>query len=378
MAHPAGGFTLTHARRYLAIASAIAAVTAVAACGGSSAGATGNANSTSGGTAQCASQASSAVNSAGAIPGGSLPTPIASSNLRGKLVVAIPETLSIPDDGVWVNGIKSAAKVVGARVQVIDGGATPSGETRAIQQAISLRPAAVATYGVVTSNVSGALQSLDSAKIPLVAYAPGIPTVAKYSIDNDWPGIGKLEADYVLARTNCKADALIFTSSIFTNITVEVNSTVAEFKRLCPSCQARVINVDVTKLATSVTPQTVAALQRDPNVNFIIGAFDALATYIIPGVQQAGAHVKVISNTGTQQNVENVKNGNVQIADIEAVPTAELGWATMDDMLRAASGQPSAKTWNPLPTLLITSHNVDQASAYLTNSDYVSKFKAEW
>jgi ribose transport system substrate-binding protein len=329
-------------------------------------------------TAACASGAKQALSGARNIPSLDLPEPVNATALKGKLLVAVPETLSIADDGVWVKGLKAAAKTVGAHVRVIDGHGTPNGETRAIKQAISLHPQVVATYGVVTTNIKSAVAALNKANIPLVSYAPGIPSKAKYTIDNNWPAIGKLEADFALAQTNCKLDAAVFTSSIFTNITVEVKALKKEVAKRCPQCKLRVINVDVSKIATDVKPQTVSAIQRDPNLNFMIAAFDQLATYIIPGIEQVGSDVKVIGNTGTSQNVENVKSGSPQIADIEEVPTPELGWITMDDALRAASGQPAADEWSQLPQLLITQDNVKKAVNYLHNTSYVSAFQSNW
>jgi ribose transport system substrate-binding protein len=333
--------------------------------------------SSTAGTSACVKAAQSGESGLSSAPVLQMPASIDGKSFSGKTIVAIPESYAIPDDAVWVSGLKAAAATVGVTVKVIVGGGTPNAETQAIQEAISQNPAAVATFGIVSSAVSSGVSALAKAKIPLVAYEPGFPTTVKYAVTDNWPTIGKLQADYMLAQTGCKLDAVIFTSSLFTNITEEVNATTAEVKRLCPSCQTQVINVDPTQLATTVQPDTVDALQKNPNVNYLMGAYDGLTGFMIPGVKQANSKVPIISNTGTSQNLAQVEQGT-QAADIEAVPTAELGWMTLDDAMRAISGQVPAAQWLKLPVFLITPGNVSVAKSYEASTSYTSQFKTLW
>jgi hypothetical protein len=87
--------------------------------------------------------------------------------------------------------------------------------------------------------------------------------------------------------------------------------------------------------------------------------------------------VPIISNTGTSQNLTQVEQGS-QAADIEAVPTAELGWMTLDDAMRAISGQVPAAQWLKLPVFLITPGNVSAAKSYEASTSYTSQFKTLW
>lgn len=370
-------------RKLGTVAAAVAGCVALAGCGGGSSSGSAGPAATSGSVANdasaCVATVTKSVQAAQSIPSLPAPSAVPASRLTGKLVVAVPDTLAIPSAAVWVSGVKAAAKAVGANLRIIDGQGTPSGQTAALQQAANLRPAVVVMYGIVTSNVSGGVSTLASAHIPLVASYPGIPTTAKYAIDSNWRGIGVLEADYALEQTKCDLDAVLFTSSVYTNITVQVNAAVAEIKKQCPTCKSRVINEDVSKLATSVQPDTVAALQRDPKANFVIAAYGGLASFILAGLDQAGSSsVHVITNTGTSQNVDYVRQGKAQTADIEAVPAEEQGWISMDDAVRAVGSDAPLTQWNPLPVLLITSSNVSQATSYLASTAYETQFKTAW
>jgi ribose transport system substrate-binding protein len=350
------------------------------ATGQSSAGAQSSAagqSSASAASASCVSAANQGRTGFSTAPTLQMPAAIDGKKFSGKTIVAIPESYAIPDDAVWVSGLQAAAASVGVKVKVILGGGTPNTETQAIQEAISQNPAAVATFGIVSASVSSGVSALAKANIPLIAYEPGFPTTVKYVVEGNWPAIGKLQADYMLAETGCKLNGVIFTSSAFSNITEQVNATTAEITRLCPSCQSQVIDVDPTQLATTLQPDTVDALQKDPNVNYLMGAYDGLTGFMIPGVKQANSKVPIISNTGTTQNLTQVEQGT-QAADIEAAPTAELGWMTLDDAMRAIAGEPPAAQWAKLPIFLITSANVTAAKSYLSSTAYESQFKSLW
>jgi ABC-type sugar transport system substrate-binding protein len=359
---------------------------ALAACGGgSSGGSSAGAQPTTSATAaadSCVSDATSAVASNLNVPGFSVPGAVSAAPLKGKLVVAVAEDESIPDDDTWIAGIKQAAADIGARVQVINGQGTTTGETTAIKQAISLHPAAIVIWGVTESSVSGAVSALKSSGLPWDNVYDGAgnqTSTGKYIISVNWDEVGKLEADYVLSQTKCKPDSVVFTSSVFTaSIVPEVNAYKAEIAAKCPSCKTKVIDLDPSKLATSIQPDTVAALQRDPNVNYFLAGYDGEASFINAGIQQAGKKVPVIGNTGTSDNVKNVATGTPQVADVEHVPVGELAYASFDDDLRQLAKMPAAAQWYPLPNILITPSNVAKAQAHLNSTAYEADMKKVW
>jgi ribose transport system substrate-binding protein len=355
----------------------------IAACssGGSSSGTTTNAatqQASSASASSCVKQATAAVSSSTQVPGFSMPTDVSASPLKGKLVVAVAEDESIPDDVTWIGGIKQAAAIIGAHVQVIDGQGTPTGESAAIQQAINLHPGAILIWGVTESSVSGAISALKSSNIPWDNVYDSTGN-GSYVVSINWDAVGKLEADYVLSQTNCQANTVVFTSSVFTvSIVPEVNAYKQEITAKCPSCRTTVIDVDPTKIATGIQPDAVAAVQRDPSVNYFLAGYDGEASYIISGIQQIGKKIPVIGNTGTSVNVDNVASGTPQVADVEHAPVPELAFMSFDDALRQLAHQPAAAQWYPLPDVLITPTNVKQAESYLSSTAYVSDFTKLW
>jgi len=352
----------------------------LAACGSSGSAGSSSASSTaSSGTASaCVSKMTSAVSSALTVPSFSLPGNVSAAPLKGKLVVAVAEDESIPDDVTWLAGIKQAAQVIGAHVQAINGQGTTAGETTAIEQAISLHPAAILIWGVTETSVSGAVSALKASHLPWDNVYDNTGN-GKYIISINWTQVGKLEADYVLSRTGCKPDSVVFTSSVFTtSIVPEVNAYKQEIAAQCSSCKTTIVNLDPTTIATAIQPDTVSALERDPNVNYFLAGYDGEASYIIAGLQQAGKKIPVIGNTGTSANVTYVATGALQSADIEHVSDNELAFMSFDDVLRQIAKLPAASEWYPLPNILITPSNVKAAQAHLSSTAYAAEFKKIW
>jgi ribose transport system substrate-binding protein len=326
----------------------------------------------------CVSKMASTVSSATAVPAFSMPGDVSAAPLKGKLVVAVAEDESIPDDVTWISGLNQAAPLIGAHIQVINGQGTTTGETAAIQQAISLHPAAILIWGITETSVSGAISALKASGLPWDNVYDNTGN-GKYIISINWVDVGKLEADYVLSQTNCKPDSVVFTSSVFTtSIVPEVTAYQQEIAAQCPSCKTTVINLDPTTIATDIQPDTVAAVHRDPNVNYFLAGYDGEASYIIAGLQQVGKKIPVIGNTGTSVNVTNVASGTPQTADVEHVPVPELAFMSFDDVLRQLAHLPAAAQWYPLPNILITPANVTAAQAHLSSTAYEADFKTIW
>jgi ribose transport system substrate-binding protein len=344
----------------------------------------------SGGSASdssCTSTATQAVQAAETPP--SLPASLSAlpasgaDKLKGKLVVAVPQSESFGTDIDWVNGLKAATAAVGANLRIIDGQGTPSGEAQALSQAATLKPAAVLTWAITITAAPSAFQMLKSKGIPVVTDAGGWPvssysTDYPYAINNAMVGVGKLEADYALSKSNCNLHAAVFTSSIFPSQVAVAASLRSEVSSLCSSCTTSLGDVAATSLATAAGPQAVAAVQSNRATNFIIPTYAAMLGYMIPALKQAGMNVSTVSAIGSDQNVTLVEQG-AQSAEIESYPTAEFSWFAVDDALRALNGLPPGP-WSGVPSFIFTSANAAQAKQYLAtgSAGYQDKFKQLW
>jgi ABC-type sugar transport system substrate-binding protein len=368
----------------------IALSAAVAACGSSGSSSTSSSSSgtasggasTTASTSACVATATKNVNAAMALVHAptSYGTPVSAAKLKGKLIVAIPETLSIPDDVTWVNAVKAAGSAAGAQVRVLNGGGTPSSEIAALTEAQGLKPAVIMVDGIPLDTVANTIKALAAKNVPMVALYPGAtatyPGMVKYVLNPNWPQVGRVEADTMLAATKCNLHAALFTTQTFPQINVLVSAEKAEIASLCPKCTTTTVNVPLTSLATGAGPDAVSALRSNPSINFISDSYDAMVGAMVPALQQAGLKVPIVGEAGTPQNTQYIKGGQ-QTDDLDPYSSEELGWMSVADAVRAVSGQPEGP-WSAINEFLYNKATVAAAQAALNTTAYQAAFKQQW
>src|ERR1700722_3026154 len=307
---------LTVKCRYWTVAVA-AAVTMIActACGASSSG---SASSTAGapvstaGASQCVTEAKAAVSQAEKPQPVNYPGAIDIKALSGKTVWIVPDTLSNPLDVQVVTGFKAAAKAAGVTVKVYDGQGTVRGYNTALDQAVGAHPAGIVIHSIDASHVPTELAKAKAAGIPVVSDGePDSPAVEGY-VNQDFPTAGKEAADFALAQTNCHLNGVVITANIFGDQIENTTAIEQEIRRLCPQCKLKVVNIDVTTIATSLGVETRSLLTADPDLNYMLVGVDPFAQFVVPAISQAHSSVKVVSSTGNPVNLQYIKNGHVQ------------------------------------------------------------------
>jgi len=246
-----------------------------------------------------------------------------------------------------VAGFKEALKTVGADVVFFDGKGRPDVIAQAMQSAIAQDVAGIVTDGFDAAALAKpAVVDAGEANIPVVntnAYDPSTPlpegiaaNVAPGTVD-----IGTIEADYLLAKTDCKLHALqVFTS--VANMTVEVETAFGkEVKRLCPDdCKVTKMDVNAATYQTDLAPQVQTALQRDASVNAIaLGAGDVFAPYAATAVKALGSKALIISYQGS--GLKEAIGGDGIVANVLWAPPGVDGYYAADAVMRAASGDPA-------------------------------------
>jgi ribose transport system substrate-binding protein len=77
----------------------------------------------------------------------------------------------------------------------------------------------------------------------------------------------------------------------------------------------------------------------------VIGAFDPAVSDMVPAINNVGIgdRIKIISNVGLTQNLQFIKDSNVQAADVVYDNTYE-GYAAVDQLIRVLTGKDLYKT----------------------------------
>lgn len=375
--------------RVAGLAALAVAAGALAACssGGTSSSAPAadaTAGTVSGGGSSCVSHAQAAVTAAlkpmQLDPGSAVDGKAAA----GKTIWFISPDQSIPYVSEQAQAIQQAAKLVGVNVKIFDGKSTPTLFNQGIATAVGQGAAGIILNSTDPSLVSGPLAQAVAKHIPMIDSLVGLPG------DPQTPGIGttlrvdtvqmgRTVADYALAQTQCKANILMLTTTVYPfddNIGIGVSD---EVKQQCPSCGLDVQVINPTNIATDIGPLVSSQLRRDPGINYIIPAYTGLIPYITPAVQQLGRTIPIVSAAGVDSDFDQIRTGQ-QAADLALPPAAYFGYLQFDAILREITGaKPASST---LPTQLIDKTNIgtsnDLATLFPGIKNYTTVYATLW
>ena len=131
----------------------------------------------------------------------------------------------------------------------------------------------------------------------------------------------------------------------FASTVTIVNSAIDTVKK-CQGCALKdTLFFTGSQIGNGLGQEVASALQRDPDVNYVIGAFDPAVSDMVPAINNVGIgdRIKIISNVGLTQNLQFIKDGNIQAADVVYDNTYE-GYAAVDQLIRVLTGKGLYKT----------------------------------
>jgi ABC-type sugar transport system substrate-binding protein len=379
-------------KRLTSLGVGIAAVAMLAACGGGSSGSSdsGGTTSTGGqsassGANQCATEAKQKVDAARAeLELKAPPRPLALDKLAGKKVWVI-NAVDTPLLLEIVDGFKDAAKAAGAQVQVVSAKGSASRMVQGTAEAVAQKAAGIMLLATDPRLVSAPLQKAKAAGIPVVDSLVGGPDAPNDEgqfahVEADMKSSGGLVGDWILADSNCNAHVAVMASTVLSVHRLLTEGSTGEIKRLCPDCTAEEVPFDSTKMATDLGSNSLNVLRRNPKINYLFPVLDAGVQFVLPAVQQAGKadSVKVVSHDGVNTNIENMRNGTGQVADVAFPPAKWMGWAEFDQTARGILKEEPID-WT-IPTRLIDKTNVgaNDAELFPAYQGFEEKFVAAW
>jgi ABC-type sugar transport system substrate-binding protein len=323
-------------------------------------------------TASCVQQANAAVqNARKPLPLVGPPSQVNMSKLKGKTlwIVSIDNTPWVQEG---VSGFMAATKAIGAHGKFFDSKGNITLANQGVSTAIAQKAGGIAIWAIDPKNVSGELQKAKAAGIPVidvnaVTVPPGQQTANAPGIfghvGTDWNQVGTWFADYMLAQTKCKLDAVVFSIKEIPIFVTAHKAVQKEVARLCPSCKVDVQYINLATVATSLGPQAQTAVNRDPKVNYICPIADVFAEIIEPALQQAGKHIPLISHDGASPTFKDIRAGGLSAATVSTPLPPYWGWAFVDQLGRASAGQ-SPVVWS-LANRIIDKTNIGKSDGQL-------------
>lgn len=305
--------------------------------------------------------------------------------LAGKSVWYIAPTMSVPFIAAIAAGFKAAGQAAGLKVTIFDGQGNVNTWNQGVSEAVSQGASGIVLQGISPSLVSGPLAQAAAKKIPVIDSLTGNPTdpLAKGVLAHvtvNYKVGGQLLADWVIADSNGHAHVVIFTSSVYTIYVRMLAGFKAEFAKRCPTtCKIDAIeDVAPNNWATQIGTIASTQLSRHPDMNYFVPVADAMVTFIAPSLSQVHSSVKIISHDGVTTNLDLIRSGKTQQADVSNPPNASMGWAQIDELGRLMLHM--RPVMENLPQQIFVKSNVgkNDKNLFPHYSNYASEFKANW
>jgi ribose transport system substrate-binding protein len=289
------------------------------------------------------------------------------SSLAGKKIWVIT-FLSVPFAQQNVQGIQEAAAAVGAKVSTVDGTAGVAAYQQGISEATAQGASAVVVGTLNPSLFTPQLTQARAKGIKVVAVSsqkPGTLPPASQPVngyvDPCYTCAGALMADSVIADSKGKAHAVVLWSSdVQIPGETQLGAIKSEFKKNCPSCVLKVVDVPSTEWATRLQSATQTVLTSDPSVNYLLPLYDGMVSYMQPAIRAAGAlkRVKIATFNATPAVMQQIGGGGDVLADV-GIGSIRYGWAWADQTFRALAGVAPVKS-EQLPVRLFDASNIGQ------------------
>jgi ribose transport system substrate-binding protein len=337
-------------RRAVAAAAVAGSCVALAACGSS--------NKDDNGSAASASSGSSTTATAGGAAGVAAATKAIAPLEQGPSPFNVTEPLrklptgakiaymqcGAPECAYIAGFLKQAAAAMGVNVNYIKTGATAQTITAAFNSAIQLKPAAVLVPALDPITWPKQLAELKSKKIPVIAWTippqPDGRFTKLFLTGADNEQVGKLEADYIIAKSGGKAKIVYYYAPEYTVFAGAAARFQQEIKSACPACTISVQKAPAAQIGTTFPSRLVSYLQQHGDTQWVAMAFGSLMLGVPQALQKAGlaSKVQTISQAGGSDNFSYIKAGQQTVDLSLSLPI--LTWSVLDSAARAITGQP--------------------------------------
>ncbi|MDQ1731555.1 MAG: ribose transport system substrate-binding protein, partial [Pseudonocardiales bacterium] len=301
---------------------------------------------------------------------------------------SILEGCVIPADGV-----AKAAQAIGWQARTFDGGGTATTQNTQILNAVSWGAKVIVLVAITPSAVQSGLQAAKNAGALIVSGSSALSTPnatiapqpgqiwPAFDVSPDYKNLGQHLAQWIIADSQGKANVGVYGDKEFDSINAQESGIVPALQA-CTTCKSSAVKYfSATQIANQLGPQTVSYVRSNPDVTYIYSAFDPPAAAQVQALQTAGLgrNIKIVSALGNAQNLQFIKNGQVEAADA-AYDNNYMGFAIVDQSIRLLNKQPLIQPLGEgLPFQVLDKSNLpSNLNSWTAPYDYESKFIALW
>jgi ribose transport system substrate-binding protein len=367
----------------------------ISACGSSSSGPKGTSSASGGGNASSTgivSKCDAMISQASQPLTWSAPgPPLDASQLKGKNVLFLSLSQSVPTIAAEATATQQAGKLVGINVTVFDTAGSVSSMQQGIQQAIDTHQSAIILLGIPLDVTAAALKKAHEAGIKIVSELNNEPTVGAPGqgagpdvFGSTGPGrftSGELLACKAVVDKAGKANAVIFGDEELTTAAPPEVAGMEAILKQCSGCKYSKNSTPTASWESQLPSKASSVVQGDPNVNYLLPLYDGMAIFMVSGVNLAGAgsRVRIASFNAVPAALSMVQKGSVLVAD-PGQPNAWMSWQGLDQAMRGMLGMPPG---NPVvPTRFFDKQNLQGVDVNdeggLFGTAYIAGFKKLW
>ena len=314
------------------------------------------------------------------------------ADVKGKKIFEIP---SVPNP--FLQGIsdamKTAAEEAGAEYTICDTQGEVAQWVACFDQAINSDQSLIILNGAPDPRaLQPQIQAADEAGIPVIvshfyddeSAAPPACEGCEFisaSVTAPFNVAGKAAADWIIADSGGTANTLIVGGSDILPSPATIDTMTKEFDENCSGCTYTVINIPVADWNTKTQSEIQAALQANPDINYIYVLYDAMVAGAVPAVETLGlTNVKIGSYNGSPFALDFIAQGDLVAFNV-GEDTPGIGYATIDQAFRILTGNAPVLTRTSIR--LWDDTNVSEAGApAVSGTGYgdanIAGFKALW
>lgn len=287
----------------------------------------------------------------------------------------------------WGRGVEEAAKILGWKVDILNGRGAVTSTLQAMQQAVASRPDAI-----ITSADASALQSPISqavaAGIPVIgihaAAFPGPdPKLNLYTnITSDPAEIGETQAAYVIAKSNGTAKVVHFLDNSFAIARFKAKAATDPIKN-CKGCTfAGMANIPIADQTQRIPTVISGILANDGRKWWGTTCCDNFFPYVASALRAANVptdQVKLVGSDGPPSAYDMIRKGEYEVATVPE-PSTLFGFEAVDAVVRAAAGQEPSHFVQP--TYLVTKANADieggKKNEFIPSNNFACHYENIW
>ncbi|MDP1878358.1 MAG: sugar ABC transporter substrate-binding protein [Actinomycetota bacterium] len=281
------------------------------------------------------------------------------TDVAGKKIFEIP---SVPNPFLQSisDSMKQAAEAAGAIYTVCDNQAEVSQWVACMDQAVNSDQDIILLNGAPDPRaLQPQIQAAKDAGIPVTVIHfhddsnPAPPTCEGCEnvtavVTAPFNVAGKAAADWIIADSGGTANTLIVGGSDILPSPATIDTMTKEFDENCAGCEYTVINIPVADWNTKTQTEIQAALQANPDINYVYVLYDAMVAGAVPAVETLGrTDVKIGSYNGSPFALDFIAQGDTVAFNV-GEDTPGIGYAAIDQAFRILTGNEVVQTRTPI------------------------------